>query len=365
MSAADRVPRCRCSRRWRRVALAALLVTVPGVLAACGGGGGQADEVLEDRDGHNPGAIPTLPGGIDLGSLDPAAVLVGAGITFGTPLPSEQAAAEAFTADPEISAAVARRVYVAADGRHLADVVVLVLDGTEVFDDAVLEAFVQAAVSGFGDGPATRVRLAGQAVLRAARSDGALVAVGFREANLLTIVTGPTDTDVGLTVTRQLEARARGEVGAPTPVTPLIALPVDAAFVAVPSVAFATIPPPEEEVGPEPPGLPGATSVQGRFGVVAGERRTIVWAFTVDAGTYPSAEVLDQAMRGLAAARAGGIVPAVAEVGDRVVYSSTNTPGTPSAQVFRHQGLVLLVEGDRADQVDAVTTAWIAALGPT
>jgi hypothetical protein len=42
-----------------------------------------------------------------------------------------------------------------------------------------------------------------------------------------------------------------------------------------------------------------------------------------------------------------------------------NEPGAPSTQVFRHQGLVLLVEGDRPDQVDAVTTAWIAALGLT
>lgn len=347
------------------MALAALLISVPTGLAACGGGGGgQVDEVLEDRGTHSPGAIPTLPGGTDLGSLDPATVLVADELTFGTPLPSEQAAAEAFTVDPEVSAAVARRVYVVVDGRHLADVVVLVLDGAELFDEGVLAAFVKAAVSGLGGGPAIEVPLVGHTVLRAAAPAGALVAIGFREANLLTVVVGPTDADVRLTVTRQLEARGRGEVGAATPVTPLIALPVDAAFVAVPTVVFAPIPPPEEEVGPEPPGLPGATSVQGRFGVVAGERRTVVWAFTVDAHSFPSAEALDPVMQALAAARAAGTVPTISEVGDRVVYSSTNKAGTPSAQVFRHQGLVLLVEGDRPDQVDAVTTAWIAALGP-
>jgi hypothetical protein len=104
--------------------------------------------------------------------------------------------------------------------------------------------------------------------------------------------------------------------------------------------------------------------VQGRYGVVAGERRTVVWAFTVDAGTYPSAEALDPALQALAATRAGGTAPQALELGGRLVYSSTSEPGAPSAQVFRHQGLVLVVEGDRPDQVAAVASAWIAALGP-
>lgn len=365
MSTHERAPRGRGGSRSRRVALVALLAIAPGAVTACGfGGTGQPDGLREVRDGHNPGAVPTLPGGIDLGSLAPTSVLVGAGLSFGTPLPSEQAAAEAFTAEPEISAVLARRVYLAADGRHLADVVVLVLDGSELFDAGVLAAFLNAAVSGVADAPATRVPLAGREVLRAAAPDGSLVAVAFREANLLSVVAGPAEADVRLIVTRQVEARGRGEIGAPAAATPLIALPVDAAFVAVPSVSFAVIPPPEEQEGPVPPAMAGAMSVQGRYGVVAGERRTVVWAIAADPGTYLSAEALDPVMRGLVADRSGGTAPTVAEVGGRVVYSSTNSAGTPSAQVFRHQGLVLLVEGDRPDQLDAVTTAWIAALGP-
>jgi hypothetical protein len=319
--------------------------------------------VTSERKGHNAGAIPTIPGGVELPSLDPTAVLVGAELSFGTPLPSEQAAADAFTLDPEVSAAVARRVFVTADGRHLTDVVVLVLNGAEFFDEGMLAAFEDAVVGATVDGAVSGVPLAGRTVLRGAGEAGG-VAIGFREGNLFTIVTGPTDTEVNLTVTRQLEALTRGEVGAPAPFTPLIQLPVDAAFVVVPTVTFATIPPPDEETGPMVPDLPGATAVQGRYGVVAGERRTVVWVFTVDSGTYPSAEALDPALQALAASRAGGTVPHTLELGGRLVYTSKNEPGTPSAQVVRHQGLVLLVEGDRPDQVAAVTTAWIAALGP-
>lgn len=342
------------------------LLAFSGALAACGdGGSGSFDEVRDTRDGPNPGVVPTIAGGVDLGSLDPVTVLVGADLAFGAPLPSEQAAADAFLADPEVAGAVARRVYAAADGRHLADVVVLVLDGAELFDESVLAAFVDGAVSAAGGGPTAPVPIGGQTVLRAADPSGALVAAGFREANLLVIVTGPSGADVDFTVTRQLEARARGEVGSPTPVTPLVPLPVDGAFVAVPTVGFAPIPPPEDEPSPEVPGLPGAIAQEGRYGVVAGERRAIVWAFAVDPGTYPSAEALDPALQGLAAERAGGTAPAVSEVGGRIVYASSNPPGTSSAQVFRHGGLVLLVEGNDAGQLDAVTTAWIAALPPT
>lgn len=339
------------------------LVVCVSTLGSCGGGRGEVDDVTVHRNSPNPGAVPTLVGGIDLGSLDLTTVLVGAGLAFGAPLPSGQAAADAFTTDPEVNAAVARRVYASDDGRHLADVVVLVLDGAELFDEGVLAAFVAGAVSAVGGAPATEVGLAGQTVERAASSTGSSVAIGFRAANLLVIVSGPVDADVVLTATRQLEARARGEIGGPDPKTPLVGLPVDAAFVPVPTVTFAPIPPPDQEQGPEPPSLPGASALEGRYGVVAGERRTVVWVFAADPAAYTSAEALEPAMEALAAARAGGRAPTHAEVGGRVVYAVANEPGTPSAQVFRHQGLVLLVEGDRPDQVDAVATAWIAALG--
>jgi hypothetical protein len=261
-----------------------------------------------------------------------------------------------------VSLAVARRVFVAADGRRLGDALVLVLNGSEFFDTEALGAFERAAVGGLGGGAVRDLPLAGRTVLRSTSRAGA--ALGFRQGNLLTIVSGAVEADVQLTVRLQLEAIARGELGAPDPVTPLIAIGSGAAFIPMATVSFEPIPPPEEEPGPEVPTLVGATGVEGRYGVVAGERRSVVWVFTLDLATYPSAEALAPALPGLAAARAADTLPQASQVGDRVVLASTNPDGQPSARVFRHQGLVLLVEGNRSSQLDAVVSAWIAALGP-
>ena len=328
---------------------------------ACSDGGGRPDQLAEDRDAPNRGPLPTLAGGVDLAALDPAVVLTGSGLAFGTPLPSEQAAADGFTADPEVTMAISRRVFVAADGRRLGSVVVLVLDGTQLFDDDALAAFARGVVAGLGGGRVRDRQMAGRTVLRSTATDH--VALGFREGNLLTIVTGSVEAEVELVVSHQLDAIGRGEVGSLSPVTPLLAVPGGAAFIPMAAVSFEPIPPHEEEPGPEPPALPGATGLEGRYGVVAGERRTVVWAFTLDVATYPSAEALAPALPALVAGRADGTEPRVTEVVDRVVLAATNPDGTPSARVFRHQGLVLLVEGDRASQLDAVVTAWIRALG--
>ena len=91
----------------------------------------------------------------------------------------------------------------------------------------------------------------------------------------------------------------------------------------VPTVTFQPIPPPEEEPPPEAPTMAGATGVEGRYGVVAGERRTVVWSFTVDPRTYPSAEPLERPSPAASAtARAGGSPAAVTEVLGRVVVAA-------------------------------------------
>jgi hypothetical protein len=357
------VPR-RFERRTGRALAVALLAGV--LLAGCTDDGpGRPDQLGERRDGPTAGSVPTIPGGVALAPVDPASVLVGADVAYGTPLPSEQVAADALTADPEVVAVVARRAYGVGDGRRLADVVALTLDGAAFFDDAALAAWEQALVGALGGAPPSAVDLAGRQVLRAASEHA--VSLAYRDGDLLTVVsgTGTGEPDVTLVVTRQLEARARGEVGSLDPMTPLVAVPVDAAFVPVPSVTFTPIPPLDEgPQGPSPPAIPGAIEVQGRYGVVAGERRTVVWAITVDPGTYPSAEALYPALAPLVTERAGGAPAEATEQLGRVVLVATNPPGTRSARAFRHQGLVLLVEGDRPDQVDAVLTAWMAALGP-
>ncbi|MET0728108.1 MAG: hypothetical protein ABWZ76_07385 [Acidimicrobiales bacterium] len=350
----------RCARRATALALAAALA----VTGCTDDGPGRSDELAQESGGPTPGALPTIPGGVELPVTDPRAVLVGADLAFGTPLPSEQLAANGFTAHPEVTSAQARRVYVAGEGRRLGDALVLTIDGRQLFDEAALATFERALVGAIAGAEATDLPLAGRPALQAV--GGAMTAVGFRQGDLLTVVTGPVAADVVFAVTRQIEAIGRGEIGGDQPFTPLGPLPPDAAFVPVPTVTFAPILPVEDEpVSPEVPRLPGSTDVQGRYGVVGGERRTVVWAFSVDRGTYPSAEVLDAALPGLVASRAGGAQPEPAEIIDRVVLASTNPLGTRSARVFRHHGLALLVEGDRPDQLDAVVTAWITALGPS
>lgn len=305
--------------------------------------------------------MPTIPGGVDLPDHDPATVLVGTDLAYGAALPSEQDAVAVLAAGPEVTSALVRRAYVAGTGRHLGSVTVLALDGHAFFDDAVLSAFERGLVAGFGEEPVGEVARGGRTLLRTA-TDG-VVALGYRHGNLLVVVRGPTDAEVDLATARQLEAIDRGDPGTLTEATPLVALPVDAAFVPVPGVSFAPFPGEADDPPPVPPALPGTRDAQGRYGVVAGERRTVVWAFAVDPATYASAEALAQPMRDLVAARAGGAAVTEVEIADRVVASADGRGGEArAARAFRHHGLVLLVEGDRPDQVDAVATAWITVL---
>lgn len=353
-----------CGWPGRPRSVAALgLVALAALLVACSGGGTTTDEVRSTRDGPTPGVIPTIPGGVELGQLDPTAVLVGAGLAFGSPLPSEQVAADGLMSDAAIAAAVARRVYSSEDATHIAHVMVLGLDGARIFDESGLAALVDGAVAAAGRGTPRHITLAGRPAVRASDRVEGVSAVGFLEANLLVIVTAPDTVAAEGVATSQIEARERGEVGSAVPATPLRLAAVDAAFVAVPTVTFAPIPPPEREAPPVAPELPGATAVEGRYAVVAGERRGVVWAFSADVATYASAEALEPPMAALVAGRADGAAPVTTEVADRVVLAATNPAGSPSARVFRHGNLVLLVEGFRPDQLDAITTAWVAALG--
>jgi hypothetical protein len=343
----------RRSRRIAVVVLAALL------LVACSDDGASSDDPSSD-EGPNRMPPQTLAGGVALPVVDPSRLLVGEGLAYGEPLPSEQAAADAYLEDPEVTRAVSRRLYSRGDGRSIGEVLLLTLNGAELFDQSVLDAFVAGAVGALGDGTTTTTTVAGRPVLRSRGPLG--TAMGYREGDQLMLVRGLDDHDVNVVVERQLQGLAAGATGDPQPFTPLIPQPIDSAFVAVPTVTFEPIPPPEEEVPPDPPPLPGATAVHGRYGVVAGERRTTVWAYTLDPATYPSAEALAPALATLVSGRAGGAPAEVTEVLDRVVLSADGPDGSPSARAFRDEGLVLLVEGQDPAQLDAVITAWLAAL---
>lgn len=344
-------------------ALVRAVATVVAVLllAACSGDGPSAiDEVGDDRQGANRGPLPTIAGGVDLDEVDPVSLLVGADLAFGSPLPSEATAADQFTNEAEVRAVTVRRVFEVPTARQLGEVLVLSLDGAELFDEGVLRAFQDALVEALSGGEVGSLELVGRRTLHASGDLASVVA--FREGSALVIVSSAVDADAVLVVTRQLEARVRGEVGTAELRTPLLPTPAEAAFLPVATIAFTPFSPPEDEPAPEAPALPAATGLQGRYGVVAGERRTTVWGISVDTSTYPTAEALEPAMRDLVAARAGGIAPEPVELIDRVVLVSTAPAGEASAQAFRHRGLVILVEGTDPAQLDAVTSAWIAAL---
>ena len=122
----------RCSPR--RCSLAGLLATTAGDPAAT---------AAEDA-GPNRTPPQTLAGRGGAGRRSiRCACSSGDGLAYGQPLPSQQAAAEAYLEDPEVAAVIARRLHSRADGRLIGEVLLLDLDGAEIFDEAVLDAFVE------------------------------------------------------------------------------------------------------------------------------------------------------------------------------------------------------------------------------
>ena len=225
------------ARRHRRRLAAALLVGA--ILGGACSDSEPADEGTATTsldEGPNAGALPTLAGGLELTSVEPTRVLTGDGLAYGQPLPSQQAAAEAFVEDPEVAAATARQVYSTRDGRLVGDALALTLDGTELFDQGVLDAFVAGVAGSLGGEEPEVVDLGGRTVIRSRGSAGTTIA--YVEGDQLVVVRGPDDHDVGVVVERQLAALAAGVAGAADPQTPLVPLSIDAAFVSVPTVAF-------------------------------------------------------------------------------------------------------------------------------
>ena len=350
------------TRRVPNPLIAALLAAAVVVATACSIAetGGTSSSTSTTRSTPNFATVPTLAGGVDLALVQPANLLVGTSLAFGTPLPSEAAAADAFSDEPEVAAALSRRVYSSLDGRFLGLVAVFTLDGHEVFDRAVLSAFIRGVVASLGDGTTVDVVVAGHTTFESRGGEG--LVKGFLEGNQLVVVQGSDDREVEVVVERQLAALAAKVVGSLEPATPLLPSPIEGAFVSVPTVTFEAIPPPDEEPAPAPPELPGASAVEGRYGVVAGERRTTVWAFQLDPRSYPTVESLTPALAALVSARAGGAPTVGVEVIDRVIQRAAETAEAPSVAAFVDHGIAVLVQGDDQEQVDAVVSDWIVAL---
>ena len=92
---------------------------------------------------------------------------------------------------PRWRRSIARRLYSRRDGRLIGEALVLTLDGAELFDESVLDAFVEAAVGAQGDGTATTATVGGRPVLRSSGPSGTVM--GYREGNQLMLVRGADD----------------------------------------------------------------------------------------------------------------------------------------------------------------------------
>src|SRR5690606_41366180 len=103
--------------------------------------------------------------------------------------------------------------------------------------------------------------------------------------------------------------------------------------------------PEEEPVSPSPPALAVAAAAQGRYGVIAGERRTVVWALALDPAAHPSAESVAPLLGPLVAERAGGAPTGATGLIDRIVVSADAPVGAGSARAFLPQAPALLAEG--------------------
>jgi hypothetical protein len=345
-----------------------VLATGVVVAVAAIAGRGSADDEQEalpfglgvDADDLPASPPPTLVGGVALDPVDPGSLVVGHDLSFGTALPSTDAALAVLTETAEVMSVMSRRVYDTPSAEPRADLAVLTLDGEAFYDEAAVDGWVAAFVGRLVDAEPVPGEIGDVAVVRAGA--GPRAALGFRRGDALVVVEG-TEAHAEWVGTVMLQGLAAGEEPRPWPATPLLALPVDGAFAAVPGVGFPPFPPDDPEPAPAPPPFPGTTAVEGRIGVVGGERRATVWSIATDPNTHPTAESLIADIDALVSGRAGGAAASRDEVSGRIVTGADGPAGTRSARAFLHGRLVVLVEGADAAQVDAIVTAWVTALG--
>jgi hypothetical protein len=356
----------RRAQRYRprpRAAAAAVLVVLLAGAPGCSSDGGSDERLPFGLDGPaapapTGGPPVTLPGGVDLPRRDPASVLVGPGLAFGSQLPSTTAGLVELEATEEVRSTLGRRVYDQPSARLLAELSVLVLDGKAFHDERTLERWVASFVGRLAGAEPRRARVEGRPVVRA--GTGGRAVLGLRRGSLLVLVSGSPDEVEWVTVL-MLQGLRTDDPPRPWPATPLALLDATAPFVPVPGVEFVPFPPAEDEPPPAPPPLAGTLATQGRIAVVGGERRATVWSMATDPGVYPTAEELAPAIDALVGSRSGGS-PSVTELEDRLVTAADGPPGGTSARAFHHGNVVVLVEGRDPAQLDAVATAWVRAL---
>jgi hypothetical protein len=346
-----------------RAAAAAVLAVVLVAGPACSSDSGSEERLPFGLDGpavSAPTAGPpvTIPGGVDLPRRDPASVLVGPGLAFGSQLPSATAGLAELEATEEVRSTLGRRVYDQGSARLLAELSVLVLDGTAFHDERTLERWVVSFVGRLAGSEPRRARIEGRPIVRAGA--GGRAVLGLRRGSLLVLVSGARD-ETDWVAALMLQGLRTDDPPRPWPATPLAFMAADVPFVPVPGVEFVPFPPAEDEPPPAPPVLAGTLATEGRIAVVGGERRATVWSLATDPGVYATAEELAAAIDALVGSRTGGST-SITELGDRLVTAADGPPGGTSTRAFHHGNVVVLVEGRDPAQLDAVATAWVRAL---
>jgi hypothetical protein len=85
--------------------------------------------------------------------------------------------------------------------------------------------------------------------------------------------------------------------------------------------------------------------------------RAVAGGLAVPLAAASSAELLEPAIAALVAARAG--TPTTSYVESRVVWSANPTDDRPAVRAFRHQNVIVFVQGADPIQLDALVAAWI------
>ncbi len=304
---------------------------------------------------------------IVLGTRDPASVLAGAGLVFGTAGGAAVLSVQGYETDPLVQQAVVRDVYAADTGEPVGSVVVLTLAPGVFTSTAAVDGYVRGLASGAAEsvGGAQEIALGGVDGFFASTESQAFVT--FRLDDVVALVSAPTGGGAQTLAATIAQGALSGAGGAVSTVTPFAEVPASSAFVDLEGFEFDLFPGDDEKgdlaYEPQPaPLLDGLLGLpEARLVVIGNEIRGAAWVLPAARASYASAEELVEPMRLLAAERSGG------EVTEEVVAGRTVFAGDAGAsvRVAVDENLVLVVDGIDPVNADAILAEWLGSLGTT
>ena len=302
---------------------------------------------------------------IDFGDRDPTSLLAADGFVFGGPEPETVLAADGIGSDPLVQRALARTVYSAETGEELATLLAVVLEPGVFTSAAAVNGFVGGLATGLigTDDPPMPVPIGGFDGFAASSGQRSIVA--FRVDNVVVMVEADSPATAGAVGEAVAVADSTGAGVDSTTMTPFSDVDPFSVFSPLAGFEFAVFPTDEEKVDlpfePLPvPTLDGLAGFPvGELVVIGNEIRGAAWAVPVSRASYASAEDLIEPMRNLAATRSGGAATEQVIAG-RTVYGGD---AVESIRVFRHENLVLVVDGFDRVNADAIVAAWARSVG--